>query len=112
VLRYAGKSDEAEFAYALLRRKFGGSHEAKLGAYSLAKVAFDQRGDYATASRWLYIYLDEAPEGSLAREALGRLMNAEHRLGRVAEARALARRYLSAHPTGPGAAQARQLLSE
>jgi TolA-binding protein len=63
-------------------------------------MAFDQRGDYPSAARWFWTYLGEEPGGSLASDALGRLMEAQSRSGNQAAAKATARRYLEAYPNG------------
>lgn len=111
VARYAGNVPRADYAYSAVRHRFAASSESTLAAYFLARLAFDERGNYGQAVSWFRTYLAENPSGGLAREALGRLMEAQHRLGRKSEASASARRYLAEYPMGPGAPLARQLIS-
>ncbi len=111
VARYAGKTPRAVYAYKSLRGRFSGSDQAAIAAYFLARIAFDQLGDYAQAAGWFKTYLSENPTSGLRREALGRLMEAQHRSGSQSEASGAARRYLAEYPSGPGAPLARQLIS-
>jgi hypothetical protein len=55
-------------------------------------------------------YLGERPGGALAAEALGRVMEAEQRLGDLPAARTSAERYLARFPGGAHVALARSLL--
>lgn len=111
VARYAGKTPRAIYAYKSLRGRFSGTDQAAIAAYFLARIAFDQLGDYAQAASWFKTYLSENPTAGLRREALGRLMEAQHRSGSQNEARGTARRYLAEYPSGPGAPLAHQLIS-
>lgn len=109
--RLSGKIGKAEHAYLTLRQRFGGRSGA-VAAFMLARIAFDQRGSPGQASRWLETYLAESPGGPLAREALGRLIEARRRSGNSAGAAEAARRYLGRYPSGPHAALARSVLGE
>jgi hypothetical protein len=55
------------------------------------------------AKRWFGESLAEAPSGTLAREASGRLIEACQRAGDAAGAKDAAREYLRVYPTGPHA---------
>ncbi|HLV22904.1 MAG TPA: FecR domain-containing protein [Polyangiaceae bacterium] len=112
IARFSGRGERASYAFNKLRQRFPGSGAAALAAFSLARVAFDQRGDYASAARWFSTYLREQPSGKFAREALGRLMEALSRSGDGAGARRSAQRYLATYPEGPHAALAQKLVSE
>jgi predicted Zn-dependent protease len=109
IARYAGKGDRAPHAYTTVRRRFPGSAEAALAAFTLGRMAFHGGGGYGSAIRWFNVYLQEAPNGPLAREALGRIMEAHHNSGSVAAARATAKQYLTTYPKGPHAPLARQI---
>lgn len=110
--RYAGqRGDEAE-ALLLLRRRFAGTPRAALAAFGLGRLEFDERHAHARAARWFDTYLKEQPEGALAREARGRLLEATLAAGERATARTLAGEYLREHPQGPHGALARRLLEE
>ena len=110
--RFSGQPAAAEHAYLSLRRRFAGDGRAALAAFSLARIAFDQRGDHAAAVRWFDTYLRESPEGPLAREALGRLMESLQRSGQTGRARGVAEQYVARHPRGPHAELARRLMDE
>ena len=77
----------------------------------MARLHFDQLGQYDEAARWFRTYLGEQPRGPFAREALGRLMESEQRSGQVAQAKETARRYLERYPSGPHAHLAQRLVS-
>ena len=101
--------DLATEAYTQLRSRHPGSSESTLAAVSLGRMAFDQQQDLEQAARWLRVALEEDPDGPLAREALGRLMEAERTLGHRSLARELASDYLRRFPDGPHASTAAQL---
>ncbi len=106
---FSNNTAKAEFAYGAIRRRFAGSPQAAMAAYSLGRLDFDMRGAYSKAEQWFRTYLAESPNGALAREALGRLMEAQQRSGDVARARETATRYLSLYPAGPHAKLAQRL---
>ena len=62
------------------------------------------------AAQWFGKYLEEAPGGALAREALGRLIEAELESGNRANASSAASRYLKSYPDGPHVPLAREVL--
>ncbi|MFO0650269.1 MAG: FecR domain-containing protein [Polyangiales bacterium] len=64
----------------------------------------------AEAARWFELYLRESPDGSLAREALGRRVQSLHLAGDDAGAREAAERYLARDPDGPFSPFARGIL--
>jgi TolA-binding protein len=105
--RLGGSAARAEQAYRAAHGKLPRGGRA---SYGLGLVAFDQRGDFATAARHFETYLREQPSGSLRAEATGRLMEAWERAGRVSEARRVAAQYLAQYPQGPQAARAKQLV--
>ncbi len=108
--RLAGNGARAIEALAAIRRRFPGHPHAATAAFVLGRAAFDQRGAYGEAARWFSLYLQEQPGGSLAREALGRLMECRERSGDRAGAREAAERYLAAYPSGAHADKAKRLL--
>jgi hypothetical protein len=83
-----------------------------VAAFALGRIAFDQRADFGGATRWFRTYLAEQPEGRLARDALGRLMEARSRVGDAAGAQVEARKYLDRYPSGPHAEMARRLTAD
>ena len=108
--RFAGSAARAEQAFRLVRSRFAGSHEASMAAFFLGRIAYDQRGSRKEAADWFQSYLREEPGGGLAREAAGRLLEAQRALGDRAAARAGAKTYLEKYPSGPHAGLARELL--
>lgn len=110
--RLAGRADLAITALSTLRTRFAGSNEAAIAAFTLGRMAFDQRGDYRAAVTWFGSYLSERPRGPLMGDATGRLMEARARSGDKAGARRDARNYLDRFPHGPYARAAGAILAE
>lgn len=104
--RLAGNPARASEALRRLRERFPGSAEAAFAAYSLGTVSYRSP---ERAAHWFSTYLSEAPSGPLAREALGRLMEAELQRGNRGQAVELSRRYLARYPGGPHADVARRI---
>jgi hypothetical protein len=104
--RYAARPALAKQALLAQRRRFGVRGSS---AFVLGKIAADQQGTTADAVRWFETYLREEPNGSLAEQALGRVL--ELRKGDPSSARATAERYLARYPNGIHAPLARSLLS-
>jgi hypothetical protein len=104
--RFAARPALARQALLAQRRRFGVRGSS---AFVLGKIAADQQGAVADAVRWFETYLREDPNGSLAEQALGRIL--ELRKGDPASARPTAERYLARYPTGAHAALARSLIS-
>lgn len=100
--RLAGRNDLARKLYLKLRDSHAGSDAAAVAAFQLGRTGTD-------SERWLRAYLEERPNGSLAAEALGRLLEIEHAAGRPS-ARTTAEQYLSRFPKGAHATFARKVL--
>ena len=109
--RLAGRSARASEAYAAIRRRFSGTDPAATAAFHLGQMAFDGARAFPEAHRWFQTYLAERSGGALAAEALGRTMEAEQRMGDLAQARETATRYIASYPNGAHAALARSLLA-
>jgi TolA-binding protein len=107
--RYAGDQARAQKAYAAVRERFAGSAASANAAFELGRMAF-QGGDDASAVSWFELYVRENGHGPLAREALGRLIEAHARRHDDASARRIAEQYLRAYPGGPHAKLARSLV--
>jgi hypothetical protein len=107
--RLGGRTDRARAAYLGARKKLPRGDRT---AYGLGLLAFDQQRNFGEAARWFTIYLAEQPQGSLRREALGRLMEALQRSGDTGGAHRAAQEYLDKYPAGSHAALARRLASE
>ncbi|MBN1772458.1 MAG: FecR domain-containing protein [Deltaproteobacteria bacterium] len=111
VARFARDSDAATGTLDCLRRRFPGTPAAAEAAFTYGRVVADVRGNAVAATAWFETYLREAPDGALAREALGRLLEMYDRLGNAAAARRTAVRYLERFPDGAHAALARRLVA-
>jgi hypothetical protein len=108
--RFAGSSKRALQAHELVRARAPGTHEAAMSAFTLGRIAYDRRS-YRDAARWFRSYLSEEPSGSVAREAAGRLLEAERAAGDEGAAREAASAYLAKYPAGPHAGLARTILN-
>jgi TolA-binding protein len=107
--RLSGRTAWARTAYISAREKLPRGDRS---AYGLGLLAFDQQRNYVDAARWFRTYLSEQPQGSLTREALGRLMEALQRSGDTSGAHRVAQKYLEKYPAGSHAALARRLAAE
>ncbi len=107
--RYARRNDVARGALVALRRRFPASTAAHDAAFHLGRMAEVEGGASAEAVRWYARYLDEAPRGTFAAEALGRQVSAVARMEGPDRARPLAEEYLRRFPAGDYAEKARAL---
>jgi hypothetical protein len=84
---------------------YGGmrTYGASNAAFAMGRVYFDQRDAYDEAAHWFATYSSERRDGPLAREALGREMEALSRAGDHAGAGRAAEQYLRQYPKGPHA---------
>lgn len=103
--RLVGRGDVARRAYLAIRSRFGGSREAAVAAFSLGRLG---GGGSLT---WFETYLREAPNGSLAREALGRVLELRHQGGNRSGAEQAAQDYLARFPGGPHAQLASKIVA-
>jgi hypothetical protein len=103
--RFAGRGEVAREASLSCRSRFAGSPQAAMSAFLLGRAASG-----AQAAQWFSTYLKEQPNGALAREALGRLIEAYQGAGDRVSARASAERYLKSYPDGPHATLAHEAL--
>ncbi|HWZ88523.1 MAG TPA: tetratricopeptide repeat protein, partial [Polyangiaceae bacterium] len=110
VARFCGSIDASIKAYQTLRQRFPRTPLSANAAFAIGRIDFDQRGDFADAERWFANYLAEQPRGALAREALGRRMEALDRSGNHDAARKVAASYQKSYPRGPHVRLAERLL--
>jgi len=104
--RFVGRQDVSTGALSSCRRRFPGSRDAAMAAYLLGRNA-----PPAGAVKWFSAYLAEQPNGALAIEASGRLIEANEAAGDVKAARNAARHYLLRYPDGPHAQLAKRVLA-
>jgi TolA-binding protein len=111
--RLSKKLDLADRSYLAVRARHPGSSESVSAAFALGRLAFDHQHLYVKAAQWMEVYLTEGgTDAALAREALGRLVEAEQRAGDLDGAKNAAARYLARYPNGPHAEVARRILSQ
>jgi len=106
--RYAGQSALAERSLRALRQRFSGTSESAAAAFLLGRIS-ETRGQTAEADRWYQSYLQEAPRGQFAADALAGRMRAVSALKGAASARPLASEYLQKYPDGVQAPAARKI---
>jgi TolA-binding protein len=107
--RLSGNSGPALRAYQKVRSRAPGTTVAANAAFAMGRVYFDQLDAFSEAARWFASYSSEQPGGPLAREALGRRMEALSRAGARSDAARAAEQYLRQYPDGPHAPLARTL---
>ncbi|MET0593557.1 MAG: FecR family protein [Polyangiaceae bacterium] len=103
--RFVGREDVSKGALLSCRRRFPGSQSAAMAAYLLGRNATPSE-----AVQWFTTYLHEQPDGVWAREASGRLIEANRATGNVRAAREAAKQYLVRYPAGPHAEFAKMVL--
>ncbi|HSI05212.1 MAG: FecR domain-containing protein [Myxococcota bacterium] len=103
-------ADHATRALETLRQRHPGSSAAHLAAFLLGRIAMDLKDDPSLAAVWFERYLKENAQGSVAEEALGRLMDVYERSGQTDAARRTARDYSERYPDGLFLERARGLL--
>lgn len=107
--RYAGRKYLAERVLRAQRARFPGTPAADSAAFFLGRLA-DDRGAPGEGLDWYRRYLDEAPRGPYASEALGRAMLAVAHVSGRAAARPLATEYLQRFPDGTYLLHAQAIL--
>jgi hypothetical protein len=110
--RYRRHDDVARRALLAQRRRFPGAPRAADAAFQLGRLDEKNGRGASSALAWYERYLDEAPKGSYAAEALGRKMIAVEELHGAGAARNVADQYLRRFPRGSYAGAARALRGE
>jgi len=104
--RLAGRPAEERAALLACRKRAPGQPAAAQAAYLLGRAS-----GASEAASWFETYLREQPQGLLAREAAGRLIESYRSSGKTNAAQTAASRYLARYPDGPHASLARQTLA-
>jgi hypothetical protein len=107
--RYRRRDSIAKQALLTQRSRFPGSARALDAAFLLGRLEEVRDGSGRKALSWYERYLEEAPSGAYASEALGRKMIVTQELTGVAAARTVAEDYLRRFPAGTYAGAARAL---
>jgi TolA-binding protein len=108
--RYAGDEARARQAFEALAARFPRDRLAADALFSLGRLEFEA-GRFDRAARWFERYVDGWPQGPLADQAAGRLLECAVRLDDREAATNAARAYLARAPRGAHAALARQALA-
>jgi hypothetical protein len=107
--RYRRQEDLARQALLAQRSRFAGSSRACDAAFLLGRLEESHEGRGLKALEWYDQYLEGAPTGAYASEALGRKMIATQKLMGGVAAQKVADEYLARFPTGSYAGAARAL---
>jgi ferric-dicitrate binding protein FerR (iron transport regulator) len=107
--RYRRRDSLAKQALLTQRSRFPGSARALDSAFLLGRLEEMHEGSRGKALSWYQRYLEEAPSGAYASEALGREMIVTQDLMGVAAAHKIAEDYLRRFPNGTYAGAARAL---
>jgi len=106
--RLSGRVARAAEVYHDVRARYPGSESAAAAAFHLGRLSI--HGNGANAERWFQTYLLERPNGFLAQEALGRILELQARGKNREAAESTARAYLQRYPSGPHAVLAQSIL--
>ena len=109
--RLEGKSDTAKLALHTVRQRFREARRARIAAFLLGRIEMEQLNHPELAARWFSTYLLEEPQGSLAEEALGRLINAYQQSGQKQLSLQAAQQYLALYPAGLFSTLAKSVIS-
>lgn len=109
--RYTRNRKMADDLFSTFRDRFPKSRQSQTAAFLLAKSALEQ-GYLPDAKRWFEVYASESPDGPLAEEALGRLIQIYRKLGDNPKAVRAARYYLDKYDGGYFTKQARVVVEK
>ena len=107
--RYSGKRALAEQSLRSLRSRFPADSAGRSAAFMLGRL-HEERGSIVEAKQWYERYLNEAPGGTYAAEALAGKMRATQAAAGRAAAASAASEYLRLYPKGIHAKTARAIL--
>ncbi len=109
--RYTDRGALAERALLAIRERFPESRHANAAGFLLGRT-HETGGRPEQADRWYREYLDEAPRGEYAADALAGRMRALVAAGDTEDARPIAREYLERYPQGVHLRMARRLAGQ
>jgi hypothetical protein len=107
--RYTGRTDLAEQSLGALRARFTRDAEGRNAAFLLGRLS-EAQGAASEARTWYQRYLNEAPGGPYAAEALAGKMRTTLKLQGQTAAEPIAEDYLRRYPAGVQANTARGIL--
>jgi ferric-dicitrate binding protein FerR (iron transport regulator) len=106
--RYVGNPQVAEQSLRAMRQRLAGGEQRAWAAFMLGRIA-ETRGQASRANTWYDTYLNEAPQGQYAADALAGKMQTTLLLHGTAAAKPLAVQYLQRYPHGVHSAMARKI---
>jgi hypothetical protein len=109
--RYTDRSALAERTLLAIRKRFPETGHSSAAGFLLGRTS-ETRGETATADRWYRAYLDEAPSGEYAADALAGRMRALYAQSGAEAAEPVAREYLRRFPEGVHLRMARRLAGQ
>lgn len=109
--RLAKHHSRALQVYKAVRDRFPRTSEAQRAAFTMGRIEFETHRNYKKAAFWFKTCLADNAEGTMAREAFGRLVEVLDKSGNRSSARNAARKYLATYRNGPHAELAKQILS-
>lgn len=107
--RYSERPQLATLFLNQIRLRFGDTSRGKTAIFLLAKTALDAHKDLPNARKWFLTYLKTIPNGALAEEATGYLMEVCLKMNHMEESAQFAQTYLENYQTGPFANRARRI---
>lgn len=110
--RLSGDPQLARRVYEGVVRRFANRQPSATASFRLGRVCADQLADPSCAASAFEAYLRGTPDGDLALDALGRLIETRRARGDLAGARRAAREYLDRYPGGPRGDLARRVLDQ
>ncbi|MEZ4270270.1 MAG: hypothetical protein R3C68_02170 [Myxococcota bacterium] len=100
VSRFARDGERSSLVLHTLRRRFPRTQSANTAAFLLGRVTLELSNNPGEALVWFERYLKDDPDGPLAEEALGRLIDASQQAGDHSRAVRSAKEYLVKYPKG------------
>jgi hypothetical protein len=109
--RYTDRTALAERVLLSMRTRFPGTHHGDAAGFLLGRTT-ETSGKPEQADHWYARYLEEAPDGEYAADALAGRMRAQLAVSGAAAAKPIAREYLERFPEGVHLRMARRLADQ
>jgi ferric-dicitrate binding protein FerR (iron transport regulator) len=109
--RYTDRNALAERVLLTMRSRFPGTRHGDAAGFLLGRTT-ETSGKSEQADRWYSRYLDEAPSGEYAADALAGRMRTQLAMSGADAARPVAREYVRRFPEGVHLRRARRLLEQ
>lgn len=110
--RFVKNGNRAQEVLMHFRERFARSYQSKIAAFLIARISIELNHNTDKAVEWFQIYLDEDPDGPLAEEAIGRIMNIYKESGDRNRAANMAKIYIQKYPDGIFSSLARSIVEE